>query len=121
MQELTNILEFLESQRASGGSGARDDAAPDDGPAEDAEEEAEAAKEGRKKAGLLQTFVFSATLALPQGLRKRLRRGAAPPEPLPDMPRRASQQPWRMHPRVMSAPSPLSPLHARALPCCCTL
>jgi len=71
-QELTNILESLESQRASGGSGALDDDAPDDNPAEDAEEQA---KEGEKKAGLLQTFVFSATLTLPQGLRKRLRRG----------------------------------------------
>lgn len=42
---------------------------------EDVDEEAGGEASAGRKAGLLQTFVFSATLTLPQELRKRLRRG----------------------------------------------
>ena len=80
MQELSNILEALASQRANSGTAAND-ADLADGPAseEDEDEDVDAASagvsSGKTPAGLLQTFVFSATLTLPQKLRKRLRRG----------------------------------------------
>lgn len=101
-QELTNILESLESQRADGrpedktatAAPEADDLA-DEGYAisigNDADvselgaDRGDPAAEGvlaagsgelqRSKAPLLQTFVFSATLTLPQKQRKRLRKG----------------------------------------------
>jgi len=90
VQELSNILESLASQRASSGTADADDGmeadmvddgAPEDADDADADAEAEADDQpddvsaGRAIAGLLQTFVFSATLTLPEKLRKRLRRG----------------------------------------------
>ena len=80
VQELSNILEALTSQRASSGAAA-DDADLDEDAADDEDEDADAdaagadISSGKAPAGLLQTFVFSATLTLPQKLRKRLRRG----------------------------------------------
>lgn len=72
------MLEYLESQRA-GGNETHGDASTADRNAgdmeEDADEEAGGSASAQHKAGLLQTFVFSATLTLPQELRKRLRRG----------------------------------------------
>ena len=86
VQELSNILESLASQRANSGAANADvemeadmddDAAPDDADDADAEadDEADDVSDGKATAGLLQTFVFSATLTLPEKLRKRLRRG----------------------------------------------
>ena len=75
VQELSNILEALTSQRASSGTAA-DGADLDDDAAEEDDDNADADNSsGKAPAGLLQTFVFSATLTLPQKLRKRLRRG----------------------------------------------
>ena len=78
VQELSNILEALASQRASSGAAIDDanraeDVAPDDD--EDADSAGADISSVKAPAGLLQTFVFSATLTLPQKLRKRLRRG----------------------------------------------
>lgn len=81
-QELANILEYLESQRAGGNHSPQD--APDqaEGPGDASDGEGEEGGDEvamtSTKAPLLQTFVFSATLTLPQGLRKRLRKGARP-------------------------------------------
>ncbi len=80
VQELSNILEALVSQRASSGPAPDDaDLAEDAAESDDEDEDADAARAGNSSgtdpAGLLQTFVFSATLTLPQKLRKRLRRG----------------------------------------------
>ena len=86
VQELSNILESLASQRASSGAANADDgmeadmdndAAPDDAGDDDADpdDQADDVSTGKATAGLLQTFVFSATLTLPEKLRKRLRRG----------------------------------------------
>ncbi|CAL8469133.1 g8674 [Coccomyxa elongata] len=77
-QELANVLEYLESQRAGGNEAHGDVPTADRGSGdmeEDADMEAGGEAPARRKAGLLQTFVFSATLTLPQDLRKRLRRG----------------------------------------------
>ncbi|BDA45127.1 DEAD-box ATP-dependent RNA helicase 13 [Coccomyxa sp. Obi] len=77
-QELANILEYLESQRAGGNESYEDAPTADrdaDDMTEDADEEAGGKASAQRRAGLLQTFVFSATLTLPQELRKRLRRG----------------------------------------------
>ena len=84
VQELSNILEALASQRANSGVAA-DDADLDGGAASDEDEGIDenegvnaagaGISSGKTPAGLLQTFVFSATLTLPQRLRKRLRRG----------------------------------------------
>lgn len=79
IQELANILEYMESQRAGGNGSTQDspDLAEEAGEASEGEDEGKgdegAARQG--KAPLLQTFVFSATLTLPLGLRKRLRKG----------------------------------------------
>ena len=76
LQELSNILESLASQRANVGSRGDDDNevgdSQDDNEGSQVDEEAGLARSG---ADLLQTFVFSATLTLPQKLRKRLRKG----------------------------------------------
>ena len=66
-QELTSILGFLPAQQAKATGEDADD--PDDG-----DENIEQSPAGRPKRKL-QTFVFSATLTLPEGLRKRLKRG----------------------------------------------
>ena len=79
IQELANILEYMESQRAGGNGSPQDvpDLAEEAGEASECEDEGKgdegAVRQG--KAPLLQTFVFSATLTLPLGLRKRLRKG----------------------------------------------
>ncbi len=73
LQELANILENLDSQRAA--------APPDKDSEPDLDDEVGEDTGGTAagdKAPLLQTFVFSATLTLPQKLRKRLRRGDTP-------------------------------------------
>ena len=105
MQELTSILEVLESQRAdmagtppdndnkaapapeeaehagsephSAGAAAKgEDGGALEAGVPDAERAAgEPDQAGARQPGLLQTFVFSATLTLPQKLRKRLRKG----------------------------------------------
>lgn len=78
-QELSNILEALASQRGSSGGAAGDDTdlAEDAVPGDDEDADLASADviSGKAPAGLLQTFIFSATLTLPQKLRKRLRRG----------------------------------------------
>jgi hypothetical protein len=84
-QELSSILELLDSQRAAAAKGDWDSAhdpasepaaASSYGARGDAPEEAAAEGEPDQAAGPLQTFVFSATLTLPQKLRRRLRKGA---------------------------------------------
>jgi hypothetical protein len=77
LQELSNILESLASQRAnSGGADEVTEMAADMEEAAEDDEDHAAASAAAVRSGLLQTFVFSATLTLPQKLRKRLRRGA---------------------------------------------
>lgn len=71
-------MESLASQRGDAGAAKdeeedlEDEVGDDDGDAT----MKDAAPDANGRAGLLQTFVFSATLTLPQKLRKRLRRGA---------------------------------------------
>ena len=83
LQELSNIMESLASQRANTG-GADEDAemAADMEEAAEDDEDHAAAAAAAVRSGLLQTFVFSATLTLPQKLRKRLRRGACAVTPI---------------------------------------
>jgi hypothetical protein len=68
-QELSNILDFVTAARA-GGDGDGDERA------EAAEADESADQRGPQKQGL-QTFVFSATLTLPDAQRRRLRKGAS--------------------------------------------
>ena len=75
LQELSNILESLASQRANVGSQGDKEEAGTDQDDDESNQEDEAASKAQAGAGLLQTFVFSATLTLPQKLRKRLRKG----------------------------------------------
>jgi hypothetical protein len=78
LQELSNILESLASQRASSGGADEDaDMAADVEEAAEGDETRATAPAAADRPELLQTFVFSATLTLPQELRKRLRRGVS--------------------------------------------
>ena len=75
LQELSNILETLASQRADVGSRGDNDEAGNNQDDDESNQEDERAGRAQSGADLLQTFVFSATLTLPQKLRKRLRKG----------------------------------------------
>lgn len=78
-------MESLASQRGSSGGADEDaDMAADMEEAAEDDEEHAAASAAAVRPGLLQTFVFSATLTLPQKLRKRLRRGACAVTPTHD-------------------------------------
>ena len=65
LQELSNILESLASQRADVGSRGDDGEAGDNQDDDESNQEDERAGRAQSGADLLQTFVFSATLTLP--------------------------------------------------------
>jgi len=66
-QELSSILEFVPDLKPERKKGAATEVGE--------EAEGQAPLEAREKKRKLQTFVFSATLTLPESLRRRLKRG----------------------------------------------
>ena len=67
VQELSSILEFVPQSKKN----PKERIAEVSGSEEEEDEDQPAPKKKRR----LQTFVFSATLTLPEGLRRRLKRG----------------------------------------------